>query len=228
MGLSHIWKCTLAIVSEQCWSRPVKQDNANEQRLANQGTDISQQSLKTCCLAWVLPWLPRGSWASPSYSSGQDPFELSKSIVRTSIFTLPYWLYLPSLYMLGVRDSFMMGRGNPWCPWPQRGLRTLTGRAAPGETLGSSMLRVPALMFIQMFTEDLLCAGTAPCHIHTCGCWPTSKGRVRALKRKWNKYIPAHRYCGPVESSYGMTDSRRTLASRHSPLSYLSKTGIET
>lgn len=129
---------------------------------------------------------------------------------------------------VGGKRQLYDGEEDPWCPRSQRGLRTLTGRAAPGETLGSSMPRVPALMFIQMFTEDLLYAGTAPCHIHTCGCWPTSKGRVRALKRKWNEYIPAHRYCGPVESSYEMTDSRRTLASSHSPLSYLSKTGVET
>lgn len=129
---------------------------------------------------------------------------------------------------VGGKRELYDGEEDPWCPWSQRGLTTVTGAAVPGETLVSSMPRVPALMFIQMFTEDLLCAGTAPGHIHTCGCWPTSKGRVRALKRKWNKYIPAHRYYGPVESSYGMTDSRRALASRHSPLSYLSKTGIET
>ena len=129
---------------------------------------------------------------------------------------------------VGGKRELYDGEEDPWCPWSQRGLRTVTGAAALSESLVSSMPRVPALMFIQMFAEDLLCAGTAPCHIHTCGCWPTSKDRVRALERKWNKYIPAHRHCGPVESSYGMTDSRRTLASCHSPLSYRSKTGIET
>lgn len=82
---------------------------------------------------------------------------------------------------VGGKRQLYDGEGDPWCPWSQRGLRTLTGRAAPGETLISSMPRVPALMFIQMFTEDLLCAGTAPCHIQHVVVDPP----VRVESRLW-------------------------------------------
>ena len=120
MGLGHMWKCTLTVVSEQCWSRPVNEHT-------NQDTGISVCSLKTRCLAWELPWLPRGSWTHPSCSSGRDSFVPSKSVVRASTFTFPTLAMLAfSVDAEGKRELYG-GEGDPWYSWPPGGLRMLTG-----------------------------------------------------------------------------------------------------